>query len=243
MKKVRMGVIYMDDMWVDNDIQVLLDDLRQFLPADVEMVSVRQYVPATDATVEQGLWLADSHDIEVAAQRLMRFDPQCIAYLCTTTSFIKGVGHDTEISNRIEEVTGVPAITTSTAAVKALNALGLSRISTVSPYMPEVDQRLTAFLQGNGFQVVAANPLGLAQDHSLNPSDAIREAAEDADRAEAEGIFISCTGQRTAGFIGELERKLGKPVVTSNQATFWCALHMLSVEPDASDLGRLYFAS
>ncbi len=238
--RARIGVIYPDDTWVDKDILDYLEEFGRFVPPDVEMHSAHQYVRARDTTVEEGIWLSESPDIEIAAQRLMRFDPDCIAHMCTTTSFIKGRGHDADISDRIEGVTGVPAVTTSTAAVKALRALGLKKIATASPYLAEVNQRLTEFLEGNGFQVVNSIPLCLSQDHNLNPAGRIRRAAEDADRPEADGVFISCTGQKTAGFISDLERKLGKPVVTANQATIWCALRMVGIDPKLPGLGILY---
>ena len=236
----RIGVVYPDDTWVDEDIRGVLDEFRRFLPSNVEMVSAHQYVRPRDATVEEGIWLADSPDIEIAAQRLMRFDLQCFAYMCTTTSFIKGVGHDTDISDRIEKATGVPAITTSTAVVKALKTLGVKKIATTSPYLRGVDQKLTEFLEGNGFQVVNSNPLCLPQDHCLNPAERIRQAAEETDRPEADCIFISCTGQKTAGFISQMEKELGKTVVTSNQATMWWALQMVGIKPRLPGLGRLY---
>jgi len=45
---------------------------------------------------------------------------------------------------------------------------------------------------------------------------------------------------RTAGFISELERQLGKPVVTANQATAWEALQMMGVKPILPGLGKLF---
>jgi maleate isomerase len=235
-----VGVIYPDDTWVDKDILDYLQEFRRFLPPEVEMPSAHQYVRARDTTVEEGIWLAESPDIEVAAERLMRFEPQCIAHMCTTTSFIKGVGHDRDISDRIEKVTGVPALTTSTAVLEALRTLRATKVATAAPYLADVNQRLTEFLEGNGFSVVSSNPLGLARDHNLNPADNIRRAAEETDRPEAEAVLIACTGQKTAGFISDLEEQLGKPVVTANQATMWYALRMVGVDPKLPGLGILY---
>jgi maleate isomerase len=238
--RTRIGVVYPDDPWVDQDIQDLLEEIRLFLPTSVEIVSAHQYVPPRDVTVEEVVSLAESPDIEIAAQRLMRFNPGCFAYLCTAASFIKGVEHDTDISDRIEEATGVPAITTSTAVVKALKVLGVKKTVTVSPYLRDLDQKLTEFLEDNGFQVVKSSALCLPQDQGLHPPERIRQAVEKTDRPEADGIFISCTGLRTAAIIDDLEKELGKPVVTANQATMWCALQMLGIEPRLPGLGRLY---
>jgi len=58
------------------------------------------------------------------------------------------------------------------------------------------------------------------------PEDTARLALK-ADRAEADGVFISCTNLPTAPIIERLENELGKPVVTSNQATLWLGLRAL----------------
>ena len=40
---------------------------------------------------------------------------------------------------------------------------------------------------------------------------------------EADVLFVSCTGLGVADGIPMLERDFGVPVVTSNQASLWCA--------------------
>jgi maleate isomerase len=52
-------------------------------------------------------------------------------------------------------------------------------------------------------------------------------------------VFVSCTNYRTFEVIERLEADLGKPVVTSNQATLWDALRTLGVDDDLP-LGRLF---
>jgi maleate isomerase len=44
--------------------------------------------------------------------------------------------------------------------------------------------------------------------------------------SEVEGVFISCTALRAAGTIEPIEEKIGKPVITSNQALLWDALRL-----------------
>ena len=72
--QARIGIVYPDDTWVDEDIRDVLAEFRRFLPSDVETVSAHQYVRPRDCTVEEGNWLADSPDIEISAQRLVRFN-------------------------------------------------------------------------------------------------------------------------------------------------------------------------
>jgi maleate cis-trans isomerase len=52
-------------------------------------------------------------------------------------------------------------------------------------------------------------------------------------------VFISCTGFAAIPIIEQLEADLGKPVVTSNQATFWAALRRAGLNDRVGGLGRL----
>jgi maleate isomerase len=52
-------------------------------------------------------------------------------------------------------------------------------------------------------------------------------------------IFISCTNFRAIEIIESLERKTGKPVISSNQATLWYALRKLGIKDSIEGYGRL----
>lgn len=239
-ENLTLGAIYPDDMWIDYDINCTLDEFRKFLPEDVPIVSVRTHVPMDDSTLEFGIWLAENGDIEAAAARLMRLEPRVFAYYCTTASFVLGVKGDTKLKKRVEDATGRPCTTSSTSIVNALHHLGVRRVSTASPYLEDVNQALSRYLAECDIEVVNSNALHCPLDHSLVPPATIREAAQTADVREADAVLISCTGQKTAEFISDLEEEIGKPVVTSNQATGWQALKMLGVEPRLTGRGVLF---
>ena len=62
------------------------------------------------------------------------------------------------------------------------------------------------------------------------PPEVALELALSVDTPESEAIFISCTAFNGASeVIEELEQKTGKPVVTSNQATFWWCMREMSI--------------
>ena len=66
------------------------------------------------------------------------------------------------------------------------------------------------------------------------------ELGLEADSQEAEAIVLSCTDMRSVEAIEELEEKLGKPVVTSNQALMFAAGQVLDLQPDEMvKLGKL----
>ena len=60
-----------------------------------------------------------------------------------------------------------------------------------------------------------------------------------ADRAEAEAMVVSCTDFPVLDLIAKLESKLGKLVITSNQATFWAALRAADIADRFKYYGKL----
>jgi maleate isomerase len=55
----------------------------------------------------------------------------------------------------------------------------------------------------------------------------------------ADGIFIAGTGFRCVAIIDKLERQLGLPVITANQASLWHCLRLSGVETKVRGYGRL----
>jgi len=237
---VRLAAIYPDDTWVDVEAKAVRDEFQRFLPDSVEMVSAATYVPAADNTLDLAIALAENGDIEEAARRLLRYQPCCYAYYCTTISFARGLGGDIDILRRITGATGKPATTTSTAMIKALRALDVSRVALASPYLPDVEQQFVAFIQAHGIEVVRSCSLSLKQGHSIVPPEDIRQLAESADVADAQAVFVGCTGQKLAAFIEAMEARLGKPVLTANQVTSWHALQLMRLPAKLKGCGRLF---
>ena len=66
-----------------------------------------------------------------------------------------------------------------------------------------------------------------------------REFASRACRPEADALLCSCTAWRSLEAVAELERRIGKPVVTSNQASIWAAYRALGLAPKITGFGRL----
>ena len=120
--------------------------------------------------------------------------------------------------------TGKPATTTSTAMIAALRAIGAQRVALASPYMPDVERALIAFLAEHDIEAVSSVALNLPVDHSIVDQADILGAARGADRDAADAVFISCTGQRLNAYLDGIAASLGKPVLAANQVTAWHAL-------------------
>src|SRR3990170_3194807 len=186
----RVGAIYPDDAWVAADAAAMVDDFRSYMPAGVDLVAASTPAPNRTNSVEFGVWLAENGDIEESARRLMvRAGPDVLAYYCTTVSFVRGPGGDSDIARRMTDATGLPATTTSTAMIAALHAIGARRVALASPYMPDVEGKLIDFLAAHDIETVKSVALNLPLDHAIVPQADILGAARHADRDTADAVF------------------------------------------------------
>ncbi len=177
-----------------------------------------------------------------AAEELATAEVDIVAYGCTAGSVIVPISELTEsMSNR----TGTPALVTAGAVISALRALGVRRVAMGTPYLDFVNRREAAFLAEHGFTVTRYLGLELGASQAARrcighvPPQTVYRMALEIDSPEAEAIFISCANLATLDVIEDIERALGKPVVTSNTACFWACLRALGIGDRIDGYGRL----
>lgn len=165
-----------------------------------------------------------------------------IGFACTAASVEIG---DAAIAEAIAGTRpGVPVVTPPDAAVAGFAALRARRIALVTPYLEETTAPMAAYFTGRGLDVVRAACLGIADDRDIARVSAatIVAAAEAADGLDVEAVFLSCTALPAIGVLDAIEARLGKPVISSNQALIWRLLHHAGVAAPADAPGRLFKA-
>ncbi len=177
------------------------------------------------------------HEVPALATLLAHAKLDAICFGCTGGSFVRPT-MDREISDLIEEKTGIPATTTATALVEAMREMHIARVAIASPYPQWLNERLVSFLAGKGIEVVREKGLN-TECPAFLPPERSRELAREVDCPEADGIFISCTNFRALEGVEELEAELGKPVLTSNTTTMWHTLRTAGFEGQAQRGGKL----
>ncbi|MCG8274611.1 ectoine utilization protein EutA [Aquamicrobium sp. NLF2-7] len=162
-----------------------------------------------------------------------------ICYSCTSASVVIG---DAEIEAAIGTAKpGVPVVTPTMAAMRGLKVLGARRISVLTPYVVETGRPMADYFQRHGFDLASFTCLGFDDDREMariRPS-ALVDLAREVMADDAEALFISCTALRSAGVAAEIEAAIGRPVVTSNQATAWNCLRLCGDAGPRPHWGRL----
>lgn len=164
-----------------------------------------------------------------------------IVYGCTVGGVLGGASGDREISEMVTRETKIPTVTTTTAMVEGLREVGIKKVSIASPFSDEVDKELKAFLEANGFQVLRLESLHQHDvwEYAKNPPFLIYTLGKKAFVPEADGVFIPCTQLRAIEIAEQLERDIGRPVVTAVQASMWLALKTIGIKSPVSGYGML----
>ncbi|RVC57983.1 MAG: ectoine utilization protein EutA [Mesorhizobium sp.] len=179
-------------------------------------------------------------ELKAAAALILPDEPlDAICYSCTSASVVIG---DAEIEAAIQAARpGVAVVTPPMAGVRGLKALGARRISILTPYTVETSRPMAAYFAERGFEIVSFTCLGFEDDREMAriPPAALVELAGKATDAEADALFVSCTALRSALAVAGMEQAIGRPVVTSNQATAWNCLRLCGDDTARPQFGRL----
>jgi len=132
---------------------------------------------------------------------------------------------------------------------EALGALKLKKLILLTPYDQDTNDHEIDYLKQIGIAVVHDVALALpgSDDYLAQLPERWVELAVGHARDDADGYFLSCTNTTQIEAIEPIERRLGKPVVNSNQAVLWACMKRLrpklgGAEP-APGLGRLVAGS
>jgi maleate isomerase len=179
--------------------------------------------------------------LETEAKKLAAANVDVIVLGAAAPSFLKGRGYDREIAARIEQATGKPASTASTALLASLEALGVRRIALGTAYSTKVNDIAIAFLAANGIEVVRTECLGLVDNLEIGRLDVetAYEVGRKVNCAEAQAVTFLCTNWQSMAIIERLEREIGKPVLSSTQFSVWAALKKVGYTSGIAGYGRL----
>ncbi|PXY21002.1 maleate cis-trans isomerase family protein [Prauserella muralis] len=176
---------------------------------------------------------------------LAEHQPDAVVWACTSGSFVYGWdGAAEQVAGLAEAAGGLPASSTSFAFVRAAAALGLRRVAVAASYPDDVASLFVEFLAKGGVDVVSMSAADIdtaAEVGHLAP-EAVADLVVSRDHPDAEALLVPDTAMRTLGLIDDLERRLGKPVLTANQVTVWEGLRLAGASRPVPGLGALFSA-
>jgi arylmalonate decarboxylase len=186
---------------------------------------------------------APSRDEDIDYQsRLLGTARVELVILAQTSASLFAEDYDDVVTKRMSIGAGAPALTSAQAVGRAVRALGARRVAIVSPYSDEVNERAARYFQTKhgldtialeGFRATDAYAIG-----QLGPQHA-RDAFARIDRPEIEVFVVPGGNFPTMASVAAWEGQFKKPVVTTNQASFWAMLRAFDSADRLPGFGRL----
>ncbi len=165
-----------------------------------------------------------------------------IVILAQTSASLSSDDYDDVVTKRMSAGAGVPAVTSAQAVGRAVRALGARRIAIVSPYSEPVNARAASYFKAkHGLETIALEGFGATDAYAigqLGPQNA-RDAFARIDRPEIEVFVVPGGNFPTMSSIAGWEKEFKKPVVTTNQASFWAVLRAFDSTDRVPAFGRL----
>lgn len=180
------------------------------------------------------------------ARPLRELGVDVAVYACAETSFIDGEDSNQTLAEEVGAASGIPVVTATTAMVLALRHLDLAKVAVVTPYATASGRSLERLLAAHGVEVVASLHRDFRRDdprtwYETNQQDPtlVYRLVRQLDTDSADGVLVSATNLRCLPILGQLERDLGRPVVSNNQAIVWWCLNRLGLLDPVPGRGTL----
>jgi maleate isomerase len=180
--------------------------------------------------------------VEEATRTLTDARCDVVAFHCTANSMSEGLDGEQRLLDAVVRAGAPHATTTATAIRAAFDRLGARRLVLLTPYSARVTEEEAEFLHKAGYEVLHATGFAFkgSDEYCATPPQFWRDQAVAAARPDADVYLLSCANISTFPVIEEIEARLDRPVVTSNQVVIWHALTQLGWSDRDNCPGRLF---
>ncbi len=178
-----------------------------------------------------------------ALEAVLTCRPDHVVLGMSSETFWDGLAGSRKLKSTLERKAGVGVSMGSDACRAALRAYGRSvkRLGIITPYMPVGDRQVRRFFADCGYEV--ANLLGLRCASPVLIAHVrhtrLREAISRVNRGRVDAIVQVGTNLAMAAVAAEAERRLAKPVIAINAATYWHALRQYGIKDKVPGWGSL----
>ena len=173
------------------------------------------------------------------ARSLAAVRPAVVLLAHTGASYVNGFAQEPGLIARLASHAGAPALTAAQAISTALRHLGAKTLALGTPYPEAIGALGRAYWEAAGFEIVAHQRLEGVTNIYAESAERAYQLARQADAPGADAVLLSGTGLPTADVLETLEHDLGKPVISSVQASLWHALRLAGVRQSILGYGRL----
>ena len=228
----KVGLLALStDLTIESDFQCIF----QKLPFDVFVNRIHNENPLTK---ENLLKMYDQ--IESVTEKILPGQKiNTIAYACTSGTI--AIGED-KVKEKIQLAKPDCYVTTPiTSAIKAFKEMNLKKISLFTPYPESVNKTILEYFNKQNINIISFSTFNIDLDKDIAEVDKkyLLETLVKLDLANADALFISCTALPVLEIINEVERKINKITLSSNQTLIWDTLRSVGYKSPIEGYGKL----
>mgnify|MGYP001410256416 CR=1 FL=1 len=197
---------------------------------------IQCYNPLTNETLKK---MAD--DIpKVTEDILPDQELDCVAYGCTSGTIAAGYKSIYDKVNLAKPNTKVT--TPITSAINSLKTLKINKLSIFTPYTDKINQSIIKYFNQEKVEISELSYFDIPSDVDIGKVDPdyLFDVLSKKDLSKSDALFVSCTALPVLSIIKDLEKKLGKIVLSSNQTLIWDTLKQIGYENKVEGYGELF---
>ena len=229
----KVGLLALStDLTIENDFQ----SICQKLPLDLFVNRIHNENPLT----KENLMKMYGQITPVAEKILPGQKINTVAYGCTSGTIAVGYQSIYEKVNLVKPNTKVT--TPITSAINALKTLKINKLSIFTPYTDEINQSVINYFKKENLDISELSYFDIASDLDIGKVDPqhVFDTLKKIDLTKSDALFVSCTALPVLSVISELEKKIDKIVLSSNQTLIWDTLKEINYNNKVEGFGELF---
>ena len=162
-----------------------------------------------------------------------------VAYGCTSGTI--AIGED-KVKEKIQLAKpGCYVTTPITSAIKAFKKVNVKKIAVFTPYPESINKTILEYFNKKSINIMSFSTFNLDLDVDIARVDPkyLCETLAKLNINEADALFISCTALPALEILDEVEKKINKPVFSSNQTLIWDTIRSAGYESSIEGYGKL----
>ena len=219
------------DLTIEKDFNSIFNQL----PIDIFVNRIHNENPLTK---ENLLKMRDQ--IKGIAEKILPGEKiNTVAYGCTSGTI--AIGED-KVKEKVQLAKPDCYVTTPiTSAIKAFKLMSIKKISVFTPYPESVNKTIYEYFSKKNINVLSFGTFNLDSDADFANIDPkyLSETLIKLDTSGADALFISCTALPALEILDEVEKKINKPVFSSNQTLIWDAIRSVGYKSPVEGYGKL----
>jgi maleate isomerase len=212
MKPLRVGLI------VPSSNTVMEADFHRHLGQECIVSTTRVFLESV--TREAEMRMIDE-GLPKALELIRTTAPEVVVFGCTSAGALGTLAHNDGIGAMIRKGVNAQALTVLGAVITQLGTIGARKVAVFTPYTEDLTNSIASSLAEAGFSTLKAVGMGIRANLEIGevtPAEILSFVESQVEGCVPDCVFLSCTNWRAIEAIEPLQRRVGIPIVSSNQA-------------------------